>query len=289
MRIVDAHHHLWDPGALDYALLKGASRLAPIAVPHRAADFDAVARANGVTAAVAIEAASAGADHEAESAWLFAEVARSSITRCVVAYAPVERGDVGAWLDRLIASHGPRLAGIRRTFESVPPGFAYSDAVVAGVREVARRGLPFDLVLFADRLPDVIELVRRVPEATFVLDHLGKPPLERKVQGAWKQAMAELGRLPNVAAAKISGLVTEAADGRWDDALVRPYVEHSAVCFGWERLMFGSDWPVCNLAGGYRRWLDFAMSVCSHDAGAAASFFAGTAERIYSIAADPPA
>jgi L-fuconolactonase len=283
MRIVDAHHHLWDPRALDYSLLRNATRLAPVAGPHLALDFDAVAEANGVVAAVAVEAASAGADHEQETRWLFAEVAKSAVTGRAVVYAPVELPDVGAWLDGLVAAHGDRLAGIRRTFETAPAGFAFSDAVVAGVREVARRGLPFDLVLFADRLGDVTELAKRVPEATFVLDHLGKPPLERRIQSEWKAAIAAIARLPNVVA-KVSGLVTEAS--AWNADLVRPYIDHAAHCFGWERLMFGSDWPICDLAGGYRRWLDFTAEACNSDRGGEAHFFSGTADRIYRAATD---
>lgn len=281
MRIIDAHHHLWDPGAVEYALFRRVERLARVALPRRASDFDSVARANGVSGAVAVEAASAGADPAVETAWLFEEVKGSGVTRRVVAYAPVEQPDIDQWLDRLVARHGARLAGVRRTLESVNAGFAFSDAVVAGVRALARRGLPFDLVLFADRLPDVVKLVRRVPEATFVLDHLGKPQLQPRVQPDWKAAIAALAHFPNVVA-KVSGLVTEAVDGRWDDELVRPYVQHAVNCFGWERLMFGSDWPICDLAGGYARWLEFAGSV-ARDASSEerAAFFAGTADRIY--------
>ena len=110
------------------------------------------------------------------------------------------------------------------------------------MRAVAAAGLPFDLVLFADRLGDMVELARRVPEATFVLDHLGKPRLERLVQAEWKTNLSALAKLPNVVA-KVSGLVTEAAGGKWDASLVRPYVEYAADRFGWSRLMFGSDWP----------------------------------------------
>lgn len=282
MRIVDAHHHLWDPAAVDYSVLRTVPRLAPVAGPQRAADFEAVARANDVAAAIAVEAASAGADHVAETAWLLAEVSGSAVTRSVVAYLPVERADVGAELDALVAAHGHRIVGVRRTFETAEPGFACSEAIVAGVRAVAQRGLPFDLVLFSDRLDDAAELARRVPEATFVLDHLGKPTLQRRVQTKWKEAIARLGKLPNVVA-KVSGLVTEAPGGAWDTALVRPYVDHAVACFGWERLMFGSDWPICDLAGGYRRWLDFAMEACAGDAAAARSFFSGTAERIYRL------
>src|SRR4051794_32300886 len=113
MRIVDAHHHLWDPTTIHYALFDRAERLGPVTGPHRAEDFDAVAKANGVSCALAVEAASAGADHVAETDWLFAEAARSSVTRRVIAYAPVERREAGDWLDWLMVRYGERLAGIR--------------------------------------------------------------------------------------------------------------------------------------------------------------------------------
>src|SRR6476620_7239728 len=102
MRIVDAHHHLWDPSAIHDALFDRAERLGPVAEAHRAADFDAVAKANGVSGALAVEAASAGADHVAETDWLFAEAACSSVTRRVIAYGPVERREAGDWLDGLV-------------------------------------------------------------------------------------------------------------------------------------------------------------------------------------------
>jgi len=280
MRIVDAHHHLWDPRAVDYALFREAPRLAAVTGPHRAADFDTVAHANRVSDAVAVEAASAGADPVRETAWLFAEVAQSFVTRRVVAYAPIERPDIDVWLRELRAKR-PALAGIRRTFEAAAPAYAFSPEIVRGVRAVAAAGLPFDLVLFADRLGDMVELAHRVPEATFVLDHLGKPRLERRVQAEWKANLSALAKLPNVVA-KVSGLVTETTDGQWDASLVRPYVEYAADCFGWSRLMFGSDWPICDLAGGYTRWLEFAQDIAA-DANEEeqAAFFAGTADRIY--------
>jgi L-fuconolactonase len=276
MRTIDAHHHLWDPTRVSYRLLDGSGRLAPLVRPVLAAEFDAVARANGIGAAVAVEAASAGAEPEAETAWLLAETARSSITQRVVAYAPIEREDIERYLDRL--ARDPRVVGVRRTFESVPDGFILSDAVRAGIRAAARRGLSFDLVLFSDRLREAAELVRRMPEVRFVLDHLGKPPIAATVPERWRDDIAAIAQCPNVVA-KLSGLVTEAAGG-WDEATLRPYAEAAIAAFGWDRLMFGSDWPICDLAGGYWRWLAFAQSLATDPADAAA-FFAGTAARAY--------
>ena len=281
MRIIDAHHHLWDPTVISYRLLDGSGRLAPLVRPVLSREFDAVARANGVTAAVAVEAASAGADPATETQWLREETARSTTTTRIVAYAPVEHLEIDVYLDRLAGDD--RIVGIRRTFEDVPDGFVLSDAVVAGVRAVARRGYSFDLVLFSDRLGEVAELIARLPEVRFVLDHLGKPPITGKVPTEWADNLETIARHPNVVA-KISGLVTEAADG-WSADLVRPYAEAAVAAFGWSRLMFGSDWPVCDLAGGYAAWLDFARSLPSGRSDAQA-LFEGTAARTYSISTE---
>lgn len=280
MHIIDAHHHLWDLRALRYALFEDLPHNSRLARSCRAPEFDALARANGVVAAIAVEAASAGADPVRETAWLFEEVARSAVTRRVVAYAPVEDPGVEPYLRDLQARH-PALAGIRRSFERVAAGFACSPAVLRGARTVARLGLPFDLVLYEDRLADVVQLAELVPEATFVLDHLGKPRLAPRPHPDWRTSLAALGRLPNVYA-KVSGLITEAPGGRWDADLLRPYLDHAVLCFGWDRLMFGSDWPICDLAGGYARWLDVCHALAD-DASERErrAFFGGTAARIY--------
>jgi L-fuconolactonase len=176
---------------------------------------------------------------------------------------------------------GVRLAGIRRSFEFTPNGFATSAEVVAGVRAVGECGLPFDLVLFAERLPEVTELVRRCPGVSFVLDHLGKPSIRDGRLDPWRTDFAALARFPNVVC-KVSGLVTEASPDGWTAESLRPYVSHAVDCFGWTRLMFGSDWPVCELAGGYRRWLDTVMELTSDASDVdRESFFGANAARTY--------
>jgi L-fuconolactonase len=275
MRIVDAHHHLWDPRSLHYGLLDGRGRLASLARPVLSAEFDAVAHANGISAAIVVEAASAGADPRAETEFLVRETAASPISTRIVAYAPVESPDLDDWLGAL----SPRVVGIRRSFESVPDGFMGSPAVLSGLRHLGHRGLPFDLVLFADRLGEAVTLVRQLPEVTFVLDHLGKPRIDGSPPPAWNDEIEALAGLPNVVA-KVSGLLTESETGSAEEA--RPYVEHAIRCFGWQRLMFGSDWPISELAGGYAAWLGFCRAMAAGvSAEEQAAFFAGTAERTY--------
>jgi L-fuconolactonase len=283
MRIVDAHHHLWDPSEVDYELLRRVGRLAPLARRFDAAAFDAVARAHGVSAAIAVEATSAGADPATETAWLLDQVGRSTVTRAVVAWAPLEDPAIGSYLDALLAharEAGVRVAGIRRSFESVPEGFIAQESVARGVREAVARGLVIDLVLFGDRLAETVELVGRVPEASFVLDHLGKPRMSAGEVPDWWEAIGRLAARPNVVS-KVSGLSTMATTDAWE-AELEPLVRRAAETFGWERLMFASDWPICDLAGGYARWLDF-LGTMTRDASAGErdAFLAGTADRIY--------
>jgi L-fuconolactonase len=286
VRILDAHHHLWDPAEVAYDLLQPVGPLAPLARRFDAASFDEAARSHGVSAAIAVEATSAGADPRQETAWLLDQVAGSAVTRAVVAWAPLEDRDVGLYLDGLLfqgRAAGAPIAGVRRSFESVPDGFITQEAVARGAREAAARGLVVDLVLFGDRLDESVGLVGRVPEATFVLDHLAKPRMDERSLAIWRDAIERMARHPNIVA-KVSGLVTMATSQEWEPELA-PLVTHAAATFGWGRLLFASDWPICDLAGGYGRWLDFLRSLVRDvDPDEQAAFFGGTASRTYGIA-----
>jgi len=152
--------------------------------------------------------ASAGADGFAEARWLLEQRA-AELVQGIVVWVPLERPDLADYLDRLREIDDGRIVGVRRSFEFEEPDFASRDEVVAGVEEVARRGLVCDIVIFHPALPAVIDLVRACPEATFVLDHLGKPPIRDGVTGLWREHIVELASLPNIVC-KISGLMTEA-------------------------------------------------------------------------------
>ena len=122
-----------------------------------------------------------------------------------------------------------------------------------GVQALEGRDLTFDLCITSHQFGDAIELVRRCPRVPFVLDHCGKPLVRDDAFDAWAQSVASLSTLENVAC-KISGLFTEARPDQRNVAALRPYVEHARRCFGAERLLYGSDWPVVNLAGGEELW-----------------------------------
>jgi L-fuconolactonase len=279
VEVIDAHHHLWDTRRLRYTLF---DQIPALNRPFIVDAFEAVAARNGVTGSICVEAASAGADGFAEATWLL-EQSGTGLVGGVVVWAPLERPDLAAYLDRLREIDDGRIVGIRRSFEFEDPDFARRDEVAAGVEEVARRGLVCDLVFFHPALPAAIELVRACPQARFVLDHLGKPPIRNGVGGQWRQQIAELALLPNIVC-KISGLMTEADPTDWRTQDLVTYIDHAIQCFGWDRVLFGSDWPVCQLAGTYERWLD-AVNWAVRDASEKQkqALFAENARRTYGL------
>lgn len=249
--IVDSHHHLWDTHALDYELFE---TIEPLRRPFTCTDYESVAATTDVSRSICVEAASAGADGRRETEWLLAETAASSRIAAVIAWAPLDHPNIDAYLDWLTSHDGKPIVGIRRSFEFEPPDFAQQTAVINGARAAGARGLVVDLVLFAPALPAASALADACPETQFVLDHLGKPPVRDGRYQPWADHLAELALRPNVVC-KLSGLPTEARHDAWTTADLAPYAEHALDCFGHDRLLFGSDWPVVELAGGMRRWL----------------------------------
>jgi L-fuconolactonase len=272
--ILDSHHHLWDTRELEYALFGTVDELRR---PFLAADYELL----GVPRSICVEAASAGADGRRETEWLLRETAASAVVAGIVAWAPLERVDVAGHLDWLTEQPGKPVVGVRRSFEFEDPLFPPRTAT--GAREAGDRGLVVDLVLFPPSLPATIRLVDACPGTRFVLDHLAKPPIRAASWEPWASELAELALRDNVVC-KLSGLPTEADRGRWTVDDLRPYVEHALACFGQDRLLYGSDWPVVNLAGGATRWLAAVQTLLAHlDHSERNAVLSGNAARVYGL------
>ena len=248
--VFDSHHHLWDTRVLEYRLFR---QLPDLDRPFLLAEFEREARDLAVTGSLWVEAASAGADGMRELAWVSEHLAGAGFVEGLVAYAALERGE--GELDRVLDYRDPPVVGVRRSFEFEEPEFPLRPEVVRGARLAGERGLIVDLVLFPPALPAVLELVDACPATQFVLDHLGKPEIRRRGWEPWASQVRELSKRPNVAA-KLSGLATEADHAGWTPGDLQPYVEHALETFGPDRLLYGSDWPVVERAGGQRRWFD---------------------------------
>ena len=176
------------------------------------------------------------------------------------------------------------MVGIRSLAEYQPdPAWLTRPAVLAGLREVARRGLCNDLLVLPHQLNAAVTATREVTESRFVLDHLAKPPIAVGAWQPWARELSELAQQENVSA-KFSGLVTEANWATWMPRDIRPYVDHALSVFGPNRLIFGSDWPVCTLAASYRRIVDLAEDLIGHlPTDEQVAVFGANATKIYEL------
>jgi L-fuconolactonase len=279
---VDAHVHFWDGAHLPYPWL---AEVPAIAAPHTAAELAVAAAPRPPEAIVFVESAVAPAHALDEVRWIEALAARGAAIGAIVAQVAVDRGAQTEAALAALDGHA-RVRGVRHNLQDEPdPDHARRAAFVAGVRRVGARGWTFDLCVRHPQLPASTVLARACPETTFVLDHAGKPEIRRGLLEPWRAHIAELARLPNVVC-KLSGLVTEADPATWTADALRPYVEHLLSCFGPARLLFGSDWPVVNLAASYRRWLATALGFLQPlSAGERAAVLSDNARRIYRLEA----
>jgi predicted TIM-barrel fold metal-dependent hydrolase len=217
----------------------------------------------------------------AETEDLLALAAGSPLIAGVVGWVDLTADDVPTELVRLRGlPGGSRLVGIRHPVQAeADPGFLDRPDVRRGIAAVGAADLAFDLLVSDRQLPAAVRLVRDLPATSFVLDHLGKPPVRSGHLTAWRRDLAAFGALPNVTA-KLSGLVTE-ADPKWTIKDLQPVIDHALHVFGPSRLMFGSDWPVCLLATTYAGWVEaLARLLPQRDA---ADVWSATAVRTYDL------
>ena len=280
MRIVDAHHHLWDLGARDQGWITGPA-LAPLRRDFLLSDYHSVADVNGVAASVVVQTVTV----PGETPELLELAGVSDLLAGVVGWTDLTAPDIA---DRIAAltemPGGAKLVGLRHQVQSEPdPDWLTRPDVLRGLGAIARAGLVSDLVIRAEQLGASARAAAAVPDLVFVLDHLGKPPIAAGHTEPWAQDLRGLAALPNTVA-KLSGLVTEADWRRWKVADLRPYAEVALDAFGPARMMFGSDWPVCTLAASYPDVLAAARDLTAGLSSAEReAVFAGTATSVYGL------
>jgi L-fuconolactonase len=255
--IIDSHQHFWDPARADYPWMD-APELAPIRRAFGPADLAPLLKANGIAASIVVQCRSAL--EETEEFLRIAQAAPSVIG--VVGWADLTDGAIGDTLDRLRAAPGgDKLVGIRhQVHDEADPDWLLRADVQRGLTNVFARDLAYDLLVRTRELPAAIATAKAFPQARFVLDHAAKPPIADGGSTEWSARIATLAACGNVWC-KISGLATEATWNDWDAERLFPFVEHAVKCFGEDRLIFGSDWPVCLLAGSYRE-IKGALEAC---------------------------
>ncbi|MFF5476028.1 amidohydrolase family protein [Streptomyces sp. NPDC012935] len=277
MTVVDAHHHVWDLSVRDQDWIAGPE-LWPLRRNFTVADLASEARAAGVGRTVLVQTVTV----PEETPEFLALAAEHDLIAGVVGWTDLTRPDVAEELARLRELPGGRyLKGIRHQVQGEPdPQWLLRADVRRGLAAVAEAGLVYDLVVLPHQLPACTKAAALLPELTFVLDHLGKPPIASAAREPWTSDVRALAALPNTVC-KLSGMVTEADLASWTVDDLRPYADVVLEAFGPQRLMYGSDWPVCTLATSYGQALATARELT--DSGDRTHIFETTAARVYDL------
>jgi L-fuconolactonase len=244
-------------------------------------DFAAVRAGTDVTGSVLVQ----NFQTEEETAELVAAAAAHASILGVVGWFPLKDPAIGERLDE-VRARSPKVCGARVILQGTAPGEFFGDPDFhRGLRALADRGLTYDLLINERQLEAAIALVDAHPNLVFVLDHLGKPEVRARTPATWAGNFRALARRDHVYC-KLSGLPFEGDWAAWTLDDIRPYAEVALASFGPDRLMFGSDWPVCLLATSYRRWVGTVETLLAPLAPAErASIWDGTARRAYRLGA----
>ena len=256
--IVDSHVHLWDPDKVEIPWL---SNVPPINVKRDLDDYAQATSGLDVQGLVYLQVEVAPPYALLEARDLVNLERSDKRVMGVVPWAPLEYGDKVRYFLEEIAAIGPEIKGIRRIVQDEPdPEFCLHPRYIEGTRALPDFGLTADLCCNFRQLGPTVELVRQCPNTQFILDHIAKPNIRGGEMEPWASQMRDLASLPNVMC-KISGVATEANHDSWTIDEIRPYVMHALEVFGEDRVVFGSDWPVCTLATPYRRWVETLESL----------------------------
>ena len=273
---IDSHQHFWSYSAAEYPWIgAGMERIARDYLP---VDLAAVAAPQGIGGSVAVQARQS----VAESRWLLGLAEASPIIRGVVGWVDLRSAGVAAELAELSAHE--KFVGVRHVVQDEPdPRFVLGADFVRGLRQLRPYGLTYDLLIYPQQLPAAVQLVAMLPEQPFVLDHLAKPRIKTGAIQEWRRDVEALAQHGNVCC-KVSGMVTEADWRGWKPADFTPYLDVVLQAFGPERLMFGSDWPVCLLAGEYAEVVGIVADFFGRLSAAEQQFiWGGTATRFYGL------
>jgi L-fuconolactonase len=251
--VIDSHHHLWSYSPEEYDWIPFGT---PLAQNQLVAELEQATTIAGIDATVVVQARQV----LAESDWLLSLADSTNIIAAVVGWVPLMDANVDESLSRL-AAH-PKFKGVRHVLQGEPDYYFLQDNFHHGLSLLPDLDLRYDLLVFERQLPVAIQLVDRQPNLGIIIDHIAKPEIHKgKVNPAWKTGMAELAKRENILGVKISGMVTEVMEPEIDIATLQAYFDTTLELFGPDRVMFGTDWPVCLLRiDSYQTWVEMVRS-----------------------------
>ena len=275
---IDSHQHFWTYDPIQFPWI--GPEHTTIKRHFYPEDLRPLLQASGIDGCIAVQARQS----IKETDWLLELTEQNDFIRGVIGWLPMSEPTLEDYLDRY--SSCKRLVGLRHIVHDEPDdAFILRPDFNDGIKRLADQDLAYDILIFEKHLPATIEFVDRHPNQVFVVDHIAKPVIkEAAFDTTWRTNLIELARRENVSC-KLSGMVTEVRDERWTPELLRPYFETVLEAFGPNRLLFGSDWPVCLLRTQYAHWIEvvrnYAHQLSSDEQ---ASLWGANAIRIYGVA-----
>lgn len=274
---IDAHQHFWIYTPYEYGWIDDS--MAALRCDFLPAHLKPELERNGFDGSIAVQARQT----LEETRWLLELASGTPYIRGVVGWVDLQSQQVRSQLEAF--AQNPKLVGIRHIVQSEPDDrFLLRPDFLRGISTLAEFDLAYDILIYPRHLSVAAEFVSRFPSQRFVLDHLAKPPIKSGEVKSWAQGLQELAAFPNVFC-KLSGLVTEAGWRHWKPEHFMPYLDRAFECFGPERLMIGSDWPVCTVAASYANTLDIVRNYISeHPPQVREAVLGGNAARFWKLA-----
>jgi L-fuconolactonase len=270
---LDSHQHFWNYSEDQYPWIQPSW---PIRRSFLPVNLEPLLKSAGIDGSIAVQARQT----LEESRWLLELADQSSIIKGVVGWVDLRSAAVEDQLAQF-ANH-PKFVGVRHVVQDEPDDdFMIRPEFLRGISKLKQFGLRYDVLIFPKQLPAAIKLVQQFPEQPFVLDHIAKPHIKDGTISPWREQIQELAKAPNLMC-KVSGMITEAKVPGWRYDQFVPYLDVVTEAFGVERLLYGSDWPVCLLAGSYTQVHSLAQRYFASQSEASKdAIFGGNTARFY--------
>lgn len=255
--MLDTHHHLWSYSADEYPWIPANT---PLAQNQLLAELEEATSAAGVTGTIAVQARQT----IEESTFLLKIADQSELIRGIVGWLPLVSKKVEEDLEHF--SDHPKFVGIRHVLQDEPDEYFLRNDFHRGLSKLPAHDLRYDILLYQHQIPVATKLVDRQPELGMIIDHIAKPKAQNgRIESEWRGGMKELAKRENILGVKFSGLATEFSErDEIDPTTIRAYFEETLEIFGAERVMFGTDWPVCLLRlDSYHEWSDTVIGLTS--------------------------
>lgn len=275
MKIIDTHQHFWNYDPKTHDWINEDMKL--IRKDFLPADLAPILKENNVNGCIAVQADQT----DAETQILIREANQNSFIKGVVGWVDLNSIEIEAALDSYTDTK--ILKGFRHILQAEPKGFMLAPIFKKGIDALAKYNYTYDLLIYASQLKEAKEFISNHKEQPIVIDHLAKPNIKEGEWESWKKDINEIAQYPNVYC-KISGMTTEANWNSWTMETLKPYIDKAVEAFGTDRIMFGSDWPVCLLASSYSKWLETLQNYFNtFSIDEQASFFANNAIKFYKL------